>query len=275
MGFLVLAPQMNPRPSSEMASRKELTDWLTRVLFSTILPGSNPSQGPYRARLPNNLVAFIGLLGHLKLIGFPAHWLSEFLQSIISDSLVTEIPQYTGKLPIAVTEIRRRVRRRKVRLDPWRAEFETILATTLRGLPFAISLPPTFAQSFEQIGLFEAKVYQEGWQIGIPANDPVVSLIFYKPGQSVEDMLASIPAAFEGHKIPASGSFFILTALEFFDRHKTIRWRLSRERAQRMQASNWCMVAYRTDTKEPRESWFMFQIDSFLPLLLSSHPAIP
>ncbi|KIM72449.1 hypothetical protein PILCRDRAFT_16127, partial [Piloderma croceum F 1598] len=133
-----------PRPLSELASREEVVTWLTRVFLCTVVPGSS-GLGAFRARLPNNLVAFVELLIHLQEVGFPSHWLSDFLQSILSDSLVTNIAPYHGKWPIPVSEITRRVRSRKVRLDPWRAELETILATAYEGIPFMVSLPSDFA----------------------------------------------------------------------------------------------------------------------------------
>ncbi|KZP20325.1 hypothetical protein FIBSPDRAFT_789699 [Athelia psychrophila] len=266
-GVQVATPLSLPRPASELADRKELLTWLTRIFLCTIFPGA-AAEGSFSARLPNNLVAFIGLLVHLKHVGFPAHWLSELLQNIISDNLTTDIAPYSGIWPIPITEIHRRVLKRKVRLDPWLAELEAILASTLHGLPFAISLPLNFSQSSAEIGLFETNVLEEGWHVDFRASEPTLNLIFYKPSsswipwnRSIDTLLASIRAAFEGNESVAQGSFFILTAIEAFDRRGVVRWRLSRERVQRMKANNWSMVAYRTDSKElvikpsPASSW--------------------
>ncbi|KAF7976940.1 hypothetical protein HWV62_5363 [Athelia sp. TMB] len=252
MGFLVVTPQPFPRPSSELASRIELRTWITRVLFCTIIPGV-PGLTPYRARMPNNLVAFFGLLVHLKETGFPAHWLSDFLHSVISDNLTSDIAPYTGQWPIPVSEFDRRVKMRKVRLDPWQAELEAILATTRHGIPFAITLPPNFAQSHEEIGLFEANVKADlaASPFGVISIDPAVSLLLYKPGRSVKTLLSSVTAIFEGSKSTAPGTFFIISAVEAYDKNGIIRWRLSRERAKGMKADNWYMVAYRSDRKEP------------------------
>ncbi|KAF7985824.1 hypothetical protein HWV62_490 [Athelia sp. TMB] len=252
-GVQIVTPRPLPRPPSELASRKELQAWLTRVFVCTIIPGV-AQEGFCAARLPNNLVAFIGLLVHLQQVGFPAHWLSDFLQDIISDNLVTEIAPYTGRWPIPITEISRRVAKRKVRLDPWLAELETILAMTLQGLPFAISLPPDFAQTPAEIGLFETDVREEGWHFGFVASEPTLNLIFYPSSQYVlKPLLASIHAAFEGHKTSAPitpGSYTILTAMEAFDRRGVVRWRMSHERVRRMIGEGWYMAAYRTDSKE-------------------------
>jgi len=258
MGLIVLGPQSLPRPLSELASREEVITWLTRVFLCTVVPGSG-GLGVFRARLPNNLVAFVKLLIHLQEVGFPSHWLSDFLQSILSDSLVTNIAPYHGKWPIPVSEIARRVRSRKVRLDPWRAELETILATAYEGIPFMVSLPSDFTSTHADIGIYEAKLEEASYGFGslpnLPTDDPVVFLMLYRPGPDIigpKELVQSVPALLEGLKKPAPGNTFILTAQDVFDLPgKKVRWRISRKRARMMKEQGWCLVAYRTDTQEP------------------------
>lgn len=271
-GLIVMTPQQLPRPPSELASRGELLTWLIRVFVCTILPGHS-GQGSYRARLPNNLVAFVGLMIHLQEVGFPSHWLTDFLQCIISDNLVTDIAPYLGKWPIPISEINRRMATRKVRLDPWRAELETILVTAYHGIPFVLSLPSNFVKSYTDIGIFETKVQETPYQFGLPAYDPVVSLIFYKPSEHISDakaLVASIPAIFEGRTSPPPGNFFVLTAIESFNLPSgKVKWRLSRERARKMKANDWCMVAYRTDSKEPSRWRARFRLHNLTKLWLA------
>lgn len=256
MGLIVLGPQQLPRPIAELASREELIAWLTRVFLYTIVPG-NGGFGPFRARLPNNLVAFIALLVHLQGVGFPCHWLSDFLQCILSDSLITSIAPYLGQWPIPVTDMKRRVPIRKVRLGPWHAEFEVILATAHEGMPFSVSLPADFARNHTDIRTFEAQLQETSYGFGsLPSlDDPVVFLMFYKPGQGVagpKELVSAVPELLEGRKTTPSRNLFILTAQEKFDLPcKTVSWRLSRERVYLMKQQEWCLVAYRSDTREP------------------------
>ena len=156
----------------------------------------------------------------------------------------------------------RRVSRRKVRLDLWRAELEVILATAREGLPFAVSLPADFACSHTDIGIFEAKLKDISHTFGslptLSAGDPVVFLMFYKPGQGAtgpRELVSAVPALFEGRKTPPPGNVFILTAQESFDLpNKSVSWRLSRNRVRTMRQQGWCLVAYRSDTQEPRKT---------------------
>jgi hypothetical protein len=84
---IILGNKSWPRPLDELASRKELAPWLHQLLVNTLVPGVSPQamgrfQAPNMAmsvRMPNNLVAFAGLLIYLHTIGYPGHWLGEFV----------------------------------------------------------------------------------------------------------------------------------------------------------------------------------------------------
>ena len=282
-GLVVLGHQSLPRPLSQLASRQELIIWLTRVFLYTIVPGSNHF-GAFRARLPNNLVAFFGLLVHLRGVGFPSHWFSDFLQCLISDNLVTDIAPYLGKMPIPVSDIMRRVTKRKVCLDPWRVELETILATAYEGIPFAVSMPSDLASTHTDIGVYETKLKETTYGFGsfpsLAGNDPVVCLMLYRPGQDgigPKELVASIPAILDGRKKHSIGSLFILTAQDVFDLPgKIVRWRMSRKRALMMKKQGWCLVAYRSDTQEPCRGYSRKMLISRFDIhLFSSHPSYP
>lgn len=280
MGLIVLGSQQLPRPTAELASREELIAWLIRIFLNTIVPGTG-GIGPFRARLPNNLVALFGLPVHLQGVVFPSHWLSDFLQNIISDNLITNIAPYLGKWPIPVSDLTRRVSTLKVWLDPWRAELEVILATAHEGLPFSVSLPADFVRKHIDIGIFEAKLNGTSYTFGsfpaLPASDPVVFLMFYKPVQgatALRELVSGVPALLEGRKIPAPGNLLILTAQETFDLpNKTVSWRLSRNRVRIMMQQGWCLVAYRSDTREPCKIIIFWLSFSFLVLTFSLSPS--
>ncbi|KII91875.1 hypothetical protein PLICRDRAFT_157310 [Plicaturopsis crispa FD-325 SS-3] len=256
-GLIVVGNNKLPRPASELASREELVSWLTRVFLYTIIPGT-AGTGPFRARLPNNLVTFVNLLIHLHGVGFPAHWLAEFLQSILSDTLVTDIGPYTQKWPIPLSDMSRRVPRRKVRLDLWRAEFENILAVAHAGLPFSIPFPADFARSYADIGLYEAVVKPTDREMPgtifnpLPAWDPVVCLLFYKQSVDPRALVSSLPAILDGKQQPRAGDAFVLTAQEGVDLPGgKVSWRMSRSRTAKMRAEQWRMIVYRTDAQAP------------------------
>ncbi|KAJ7708983.1 hypothetical protein B0H17DRAFT_1124763 [Mycena rosella] len=257
-GLVILRKQDLPLHLNKLASRPELITWLTRVLIYTVLPSSS-HEGQFRARLPNNLVAFISLLMHLRGVGYPAHWMSEFLQAVLYGSLVTDIAPYIEKWPIPVSDITRRVASRAVRLDPWTAELETILALAHQAIPFCVPLPDNFAAHHTDIATFEATVEESspwmGFMMGtmvnpMPVVDSVVCLLLYKPsgGVSADELVGMLPRILNGARTPAPGTLCVLTAQETVA-VPVIRWRLSKARVGRMQDEGWMMVAYRTDVQ--------------------------
>ncbi|KAF7345643.1 hypothetical protein MVEN_01583700 [Mycena venus] len=258
MGLISLGTKTLPRPVAELASRVELTRWLTRVLLYTCVPGS-PGMQMVRVRMPNNLVAFIRLLVHLQAVGYPAHWLSEFLQTILSDTLVTDVAPYLGNFPIPLSDLGRSVPVRRVRLDPWLAEFENILVAGLEGLPFAVSLPADFAKDHTDIVIYEAVVQPKGPDLGpmfatAPVQDNVVDILLYKPSRTltVDALARLIPSIIERRMAePLRGTVYLLSSQEMVDiPGKKVSWRLSKQRAQEMRKEGWVMVVYRTDNHE-------------------------
>ncbi len=255
MGVLPL-----PRPLTELASRDELTAWLTRVLFNTFVTGRT-KEPPGNVRLPNNLVAFFGLLMHLHRIGFPTHWLSDFLARVLSGRMLSDMAPYTAEWPIPVSDARHYVRARQVRTDPWLVEFETIIATAYYGIPFVIAtaLPVDFSRDPQEIQMWEAKVTatlpfamsSSPFAEYASPFEPTTRLLFYRPALvDPEETIKKMKAIFEGKKSPAPGSFFVLTAQECVQYESRVRFRLSRHRVKRMKQEKWRMVVYRDDNAQ-------------------------
>lgn len=267
MDVLVLGSRPIPRPLSELATHTELTTWLTRVLFNTFIPGrSKPN--PSNVRLPHNLVAFFGLLMYLHQVGYPGHWLSDCLARVLSGRIVSDITPYTGEYPIPVTERLKRVPSRTVRTDPWLVEFETFIATAYYAIPFPVSFPTAssaaellpaggdFSRRAEDMVVWEAQVQQTQEFTTFPwLNDspyePRTHLLFYRADLlSSSSVISNVKNIFEGKTSTAPGTFFVLTAQEHVQYQVSVRWRLSRERAERMRSESlkWSMVAYRNDS---------------------------
>ncbi|KIJ65506.1 hypothetical protein HYDPIDRAFT_130715 [Hydnomerulius pinastri MD-312] len=256
-GFIIMSNKKLPRPLSELASRDELTTWLTRVLLCILVPGT-PGVQQVRARLPNNLVSFVALLLRLQEIGYPGHWLSEYLQILLSNSLVTKVLPYEGKWPIPMSEITRRGPKHPVFMYPWHAELETILASAYGGIPFGVALPPSFVRKHQDIGLFESKVTVIDPKMATTMTcysnqDPVAGLMFYKPGDAIRpvELAMCIDFYVKGIIPYEPGNLHLLTSVELVDIPKgIIRWKMSRDRVLKMKREGWHMCAYRTDIRD-------------------------
>ena len=268
-----------PLPTRDLATREELIQWLDRHLVNTLSPGM-PHPGTVRVKAPNNLVAFVNLLVHLWDIGFPAHWISEYVQNILADRVVTgAIPPKALPIPVGDGQ----GADRKLGLGPWIAELESVLASVRKGLPFFVSLPSgnkiVVASELEEIGKFEVKVttFPElllMQHIFCP-SDLVANLLFWKPsGKNYRELKK------EGEKIIKeeadgvlssggqmsskwNGRFLVLTSQESVSQDRSVSWRMARRRVERMRREGWVMMVITSD----------FRIaGTFLPL---SHSLVP
>ncbi|KAI0724335.1 hypothetical protein C8T65DRAFT_733972 [Cerioporus squamosus] len=257
MGNLVLGVKSLSRPLSELATRDELITWLTRVLFNTFVHGHSPP-APTNVRLPHNLVAFFGLLMHLHRVGYPGHWLSDFLARVLSGQLLSDIPPYDGVYPIPINHRNRRVQPRRIRTDPWLVEFENIIATAYHAIPFPIAgaLPAGFSRKPDDIVVWEARVQGAEFAshsfanfTGHSPHDPRTHLLFYRSDVATADRITDdVRRIFAGKPTPALGTFFILTAQEYVQFETCIRFKLSKTRIEKMKQEKWSMVAFRNDT---------------------------
>ena len=258
-----------PMSTEDLATREELTQWLNRQLVNTLSP-ARPHQGMVRVRSPNNLVAFVNLLVHLCDLGSPAHWISDYVQNMLEDKLVTRAIPAKG-LPIPVGDIHssQQGADRKIGLGPWMAELEAILASVRKGLPFFVSVSTgecngiVVASEMEDIGTFETKVKSfmglRFMQQVFSPFDPVTNLLFWKPSPSSgrdEQALRK-----EGEKIiekevdgvlsssagkPSSkwyGKFLVLTAQESMHQDKSVSWRMAKRRVEKIRKEGWVMMA--------------------------------
>ena len=254
----------------DLATREELIQWLNRQLVNTLCPG-RPHQGMVRVRSPNNMVAFVNLLVHLCDLGFPVHWISDYVQNMVADKVVTRaIPARGLPIPISDVHSSQQGMDRKLGLGPWIAELETILASVRKGLPFFVSLPlddgVVVASELEDIGKFEAKVRSfmelRMMQHVFSPFDPVANLLFWKPSPSSgrsEQVLKN-----EGEKIieqevdgvllsggrPSSkwnGKFLVLTAQESVDQDKSVSWMMAKKRVEKMRKEGWVMMLVTSD----------------------------
>lgn len=151
---------------------------------------------------------------------------------------------------------------RKLNLDPWLVEFETILATSYEAIPFVIPVPINFPKSSDDIGVFEIRLQRHMFtpmtgMMLLPAFDPVMGLLFYNRGvkHSGEILAMKVGEILEGGMNIRRGDLHILTAVEMFDMSRgVIRWKMSKERVRKMKADGWSVMPYRFDARESGES---------------------
>ncbi|TCD64567.1 hypothetical protein EIP91_003894 [Steccherinum ochraceum] len=242
-----------PLPLESLASQTDLSTWLTRVLFSILVPGTIPPHIYY----PGNIVLFTTLLIHLAEVGFSTEWLSSFLNIILANTMETDLAPYLGQLPIPTSERDRRVERRTVNLAPWHVDFERVLAVVWDVLPFDVALPPAFPRSSKELVSLAVHASLDNFtpstRDSLPKQLPVMALLFFRPasGTSADQFAKSVDEVLEG-RLEADGAVHIATVVDVFDMaSETIQWTMSRARVEGMKAEGgWVMAPYRFDVRE-------------------------
>ncbi|KAG6820545.1 hypothetical protein H0H93_015430 [Arthromyces matolae] len=251
-----------PRPLSELASRENLRDWLTRIFISVLYPGIFQRR-PNFVQLSNGLTAFIALLVELENIGYPGHWLADILESLMNGTLVTDRQVYRGEIPRPLSDLNQKGNAHSLRTDPWVADLEAIVASARDGLPFALSLRSDLASKASDIGHYRAAInanmFYTNPMMRFPDNDPVLSLLFYKDRSTLHHRITSTPGTMnwflqdlpdiiEGRTSPPPGTFHILTAPDTVDLERgEVTWRISKAKMDVMRREKWSMVVWRAD----------------------------
>ncbi|KAF8876826.1 hypothetical protein BD779DRAFT_1695329 [Infundibulicybe gibba] len=235
-GLTILGRPLQPPTLTNLASRAELEAWLIRTLIYTLVPGSGGGV-PLRVRLPNNVVAFFALLVHLHSTGYPAHWLGELVQRIISSEVTTGVTPYRGRWPIPVST---RV------AQALRARFGLIrgllTSRTSSRWPAGTALPR--APPTRLRGAPGGDLHTGGRHDGL-CPDPALP-----GGRGARDIVGDIPRILEGQCGPPPGEVYILTAMDVVELPR-VRWKMGRRRFSMMRKAGWSAVVYRTDVGEP------------------------
>ncbi|KDR74056.1 hypothetical protein GALMADRAFT_250787 [Galerina marginata CBS 339.88] len=252
-----LLPASLPRPVSMLASKAALHKWLSHLLLCIVCNGI-PLPPPRRVDLPNNLNAFFRLLVHLHRVGFPSHWIGEFVQMVVSDSLITNMNPYLGRLPIQKSAGNNTTASRKVYLNAWQAELELIFAISGPALPFFVAIPKHYP-SLDDIHTYRATVkpidlerrrFFPHWA---PLSSPFVmtaGLIFYEPNENfgAELLAHQISFILEGDPDFTAVQKQIMLGVDHVDLSKgEVRWRMSKKWFEKLRKEKWEMAVYRTD----------------------------
>ncbi|KAK7056830.1 hypothetical protein VNI00_002547 [Paramarasmius palmivorus] len=240
-----------PIPFEQLPPREDLKVWLTRILLSIITPGT-ASTDNRRLIYPHTLAIFIWLLLRLQKLGYPSHWLSEYLQSVIDDDLTSRVVPHLGARPSRGTRLGPN---RHLNLHPWRLELETILALAYEALPFPIQLPNDFALDHTAIASYEAPVpaFNEHTLQMACGYDPSFFLVFFKVGNEARltNTEAPLSELLEGRLNIPKEEVYVISAVDRLSiETPTLRWRMSKLRVQAMQREKWKLMLYRQDVKE-------------------------
>ncbi|KAH8826843.1 hypothetical protein DL96DRAFT_1556053 [Flagelloscypha sp. PMI_526] len=262
-GLITLTQPSKPLPLllSDLATRTELNFWLHRLMIYAMIPPA-PQLESVRVVYPNNLVAVFNIIVHLQTIGYPLHWLSEFLTDILLDRCYSSAVPYTGRLPVPLSEASASKAQRKLHLDPWKVDWELILSESRNALVF----PPTFPLNPSPTSLTlctpnefaNYRVQNVSWSIGSSMfmwfnEDPNLSLLFMSPGLSIgaERIVKNMVNILEGEFVSRKNEIYVQSVIQTCDMEgRVLQWRMKKERVEMMKRASWTMVPIRFDVRE-------------------------
>lgn len=102
--------------------REDITNWLMRILLTSSFPSQRDSRSFVRENYPLNLVTFFRSIQYLLDLGYPKHWFSSLVQSILDNDVYSCVP-YPTKSPNSFQTL---PLERKVNLASISIEFEVI-----------------------------------------------------------------------------------------------------------------------------------------------------
>ncbi|TFK21226.1 hypothetical protein FA15DRAFT_707433 [Coprinopsis marcescibilis] len=178
-----LTVQSPGQPLKALASKRELYDWLTRILLAILCNGRPPpptedfegvsteniiNAGTWHDwETPTTLSTFLRLIEHLSLVGFPASWLGEYLGPLLAESpsVTTRVKPYRGSLPRPLPgskgcEDLIAQKCRTVSLEFWKADLHALASLVGDGLSVPIVVPGSLpvARDSSELGLVEFNV---------------------------------------------------------------------------------------------------------------------
>lgn len=125
------------RSFQKLLPKSQFEKWVYAHLLKICLPYPRPMFSGAPVYAPLNLSALIRFISDLFEMGYPAHWLVGILSSICTGTVTTS----ARPPPDVVTkpaDIDKRRPAKAISIQPWVAEFTTLLSIWRRLLPFGI-----------------------------------------------------------------------------------------------------------------------------------------
>ena len=129
-----------PRSFAVLLSRESLETWLYRLFLKIAIPEERRMRDYTPIYSPLNLSVFIRLCGHLRSNGYPAHWLSGVLSSIVSGKISSRA-RPPRSLPLKIREVRAKMPVLERSTAPFVAEMTTLLSMYQISLSFGVLAP--------------------------------------------------------------------------------------------------------------------------------------
>jgi hypothetical protein len=251
-----LIPTTCPLGADSLATREEFECWLQRVIIRILSPPPPSPRLGYIVFMSSTLRTFIDLLIHAKKLGYPSHWISDFLEHIAEDKLESRHRPYSSFLPMSVSHITHIHPRRKMQLSPWMADIEVVVVMAAASLPFAVRLPRHFP-GLDEISTFCAEVGDivgaDGRDFAGYARAPALAVLFVAKGLNPDESAVCSRSVMFSDDVDVGGKRQFMLSVKKLDVDRDtargkVSWPMCVARVDKMKAEGWSLCLWRTDS---------------------------
>ncbi|SMY21890.1 unnamed protein product [Zymoseptoria tritici ST99CH_1A5] len=234
----------------DLMPRSQLETWIYRLFLKLVLPvAKEDTVSNTLIYCPLNLTVIFRILAHLQAIGYPAHWLSDILSSILSGSITT-IARPPRSEPLKPKEIDTVFPTRKQTLAPFMAEFST-LASMWQQYPLGAT--SNFVP-LDKIKQYTVKFPKTNFSV---RTWPGFILVFHKKtlseriASNLRQYLLNDEVGFKNNKtawILREKEIHVLSTWEWNRKETTAKFWLRSDVVEGMKRDgDWCVTVWRTD----------------------------
>ncbi|SMR46747.1 unnamed protein product [Zymoseptoria tritici ST99CH_1E4] len=234
----------------DLMPRPQLETWIYRLFLKLVLPvAKEDTVSNTLIYCPLNLTGIFRNLAHLQAIGYPAHWLSDILSSILSGSITTTARPPRSE-PLKPKEIDTVFPTRKQTLAPFMAEFST-LASMWQQYPLGAT--SNFVP-LDKIKQYTVKFPKTNFSV---RTWPDFILVFHKKtlseriASNLRQYLLNDEVGFKNNKtawILREKEIHVLSTWEWNRKETTAKFWLRSDVVEGMKRDgDWCVTVWRTD----------------------------
>ncbi|SMR47986.1 unnamed protein product [Zymoseptoria tritici ST99CH_3D1] len=234
----------------DLMPRPQLETWIYRLFLKLVLPvAKEDTVSNTLIYCPLNLTGIFRNLAHLQAIGYPAHWLSDILSSILSGSITTTARPPRSE-PLKPKEIDTVFPTRKQTLAPFMAEFST-LASMWQQYPLGAT--SNFVP-LDKIKQYTVKFPKTNFSV---RTWPGFILVFHKKtlseriASNLRQYLLNDEVGFKNNKtawILREKEIHVLSTWEWNRKETTAKFWLRSDVVEGMKRDgDWCVTVWRTD----------------------------
>ncbi|THZ30952.1 hypothetical protein D6C89_01178 [Aureobasidium pullulans] len=173
MGYFEWSKQAEIVPFPRLLDRPTITSWIHGLLLKTAIPKERQVPAMTLINSPFNLTVLFRVIMHLRKVGYPSHWLSEILGTIIGGTIDTKaFPQKS--VPFSVKDSKQLFDKsrplKRFSIKPFNAELTTLTSIWLPALGFGLLQGNDVLPDHSSIRKYSATFNHINWDMGFESS---------------------------------------------------------------------------------------------------------